>query len=32
MKKIGLIPCAGTASRIFNLPKFILPLNNINLT
>ena len=30
MKKIGLIPCAGTASRIFNLPKFILPLNNIN--
>lgn len=30
MKKIGLIPCAGTANRIFNLPKFILPLNNGN--
>lgn len=22
---VGLIPCAGTASRIFNIPKFLLP-------
>lgn len=27
---IGLIPCAGTANRIFNLPKFILPLKDTN--
>mgnify|MGYP001239901368 CR=1 FL=1 len=23
---IGLLPCAGTASRLYNLPKFMLPL------
>jgi len=27
---IGLIACAGTANRIFNLPKFILPLKEQN--
>ena len=27
---IGLIACAGTANRIFNLPKFILPLKDTN--
>jgi hypothetical protein len=25
---IGLLPCAGTASRLHNLPKFMLPLKN----
>ena len=29
-KIIGLIACAGTANRIFNLPKFILPLKDTN--
>ena len=29
-KIIGLLPCAGPANRIFNLPKFILPLKNKN--
>lgn len=28
--KIGLIPCCGKANRIFNIPKFILPLKNAN--
>ncbi len=34
MKKniLGLIACGGTASRIFNIPKFILPLKNKNLS
>ena len=34
MKKnlVGLIACGGTASRIFNIPKFILPLKNKNLS
>ena len=32
MNKIGLIACAGKASRIFNLPKFILPLKDKNLS
>ena len=25
---IGLLPCAGTSSRLFNIPKFMLPLKN----
>jgi len=25
---IGLIPCAGSASRLYNIPKFILPLKD----
>lgn len=25
---IGLLPCAGTASRLYNLPKFMLPLKD----
>lgn len=29
---IGLIACGGTASRIFNLPKFILPLKDKNIS
>lgn len=29
---IGLIPCAGTASRLFNLPKFMLPLRDKNMS
>ena len=29
---LGLIACGGTASRIFNIPKFILPLKNKNLS
>ena len=29
---IGLIPCAGTASRLFNLPKFMLPLKDKNVS
>jgi hypothetical protein len=29
-KLIGLIPCAGTASRLYNIPKFILPLKDKN--
>lgn len=28
--KIGIIPCAGTSSRLFNLPKFLLPMCNEN--
>ena len=28
---IGLIACTGTANRIFNLPKFILPLKKYKL-
>jgi len=31
-RMIGLIACGGTASRIFNLPKFILPLKDKNLS
>lgn len=27
---IGLLPCAGTASRLYNLPKYMLPLKNEN--
>lgn len=27
---IGLLPCAGISSRLFNLPKFLLPLKNTN--
>lgn len=27
---IGLLPCAGTASRLYNIPKFILPLKDKN--
>ena len=27
---IGLLPCAGTSSRIFNLPKYMLPLRDDN--
>lgn len=27
-KIIGLIPCAGTSSRLYNIPKFILPLKD----
>jgi len=30
--RIGLIACGGTANRIFNLPKFILPLKDKNLS
>ena len=30
MNVIGLLPCAGTASRLFNLPKFMLPLRDDN--
>lgn len=30
--RLGLIACGGTASRIFNIPKFILPLKNKNLS
>ena len=26
MNKIGLLPCAGSATRLMNLPKFMLPL------
>ena len=29
---IGLIPCAGTASRLFNLPKFMLPMKDKNIS
>lgn len=27
---IGIIPCAGTASRLHNLPKFMLPTKDNN--
>ena len=30
MNVLGLLPCAGTASRLFNLPKFMLPLRDDN--
>ena len=26
--KIGLLPCAGSATRLYNIPKFILPLKD----
>jgi hypothetical protein len=26
--KIGLLPCAGTATRLYNIPKFMLPLKD----
>ena len=29
---IGIIPCAGTASRLFSLPKFMLPMKDNNLS
>lgn len=29
---IGVIPCAGTASRLFNLPKFMLPMKDKNIS
>lgn len=29
---IGLIPCAGTSSRLFNLPKFMLPMKDKNIS
>lgn len=29
---IGLIPCAGTSSRLLNLPKFMLPLKDKNIS
>jgi len=29
-KIIGILPCAGTSSRLFNLPKFMLPMKDDN--
>jgi hypothetical protein len=28
MMNIGLLPCAGTATRLYNIPKFLLPLKD----